>query len=135
VKCYSYSKLEGRDMNIGCDPLSWFGRHLGEVILKSFNAWQCNSLYPNVYLQTFLVSMAWVPSNYKFDLDIWGRDMVLARDTSSWCGRYLYQVILKFFTLDKPTVRTRRCTFILLIYHLYKSPINWILYLFIRTWG
>jgi hypothetical protein len=42
---------------LGCNTTSWCGRHLRQVILKSFNAWQCYSLETNVYLQTLLMSI------------------------------------------------------------------------------
>jgi hypothetical protein len=46
------------DMSLSRDTLSWCGRHLYYVILKSFHAWQSYSPDMNVYLQTLLKWMS-----------------------------------------------------------------------------
>jgi hypothetical protein len=83
------------DMSFSHDTLSWCGRHLCHAIFKSFHTWQSYS--PTIMCLFKLFSREWVPSNYKCDLDIEGRDMGLSRHISSWCGGHLCQVILKSF--------------------------------------
>lgn len=77
-KYYFVVQTDGHTM------MTWGGRHLCLVILKSLNTWQSYSQDKNVYLQTA-----------KCDLDLIGYDICLWHDTSSWCGRHLCKVILK----------------------------------------
>jgi hypothetical protein len=85
------------DMSLSHHTLSWYGRHVCQVILKSFHAWPSSAWTWMCIFKLF--SREWVPSNYKCDLDLEGRDMGLCRDTWSWCGRHLCLVtcILKSF--------------------------------------
>jgi hypothetical protein len=52
------ANLPPLDMDLGYYTSSWCGRHYSQVILKSFNAWQCYSLESKVYLQTHLIRIS-----------------------------------------------------------------------------
>jgi hypothetical protein len=66
------------DLSLSHDTSSWCGSHLCQVILKSFHALQS---YSPTWMCIFkLFSTEWVPSNYKCDLDLEGRDRGLGRD-------------------------------------------------------
>jgi hypothetical protein len=55
---YFLANITPWDKGLGCDTSSWCGRHLCQIILKSFNAWQCYSLQTNLYLQTLRITIS-----------------------------------------------------------------------------
>jgi hypothetical protein len=84
------------DMSFSRDTSFWCGRHLCQVILKSFHVWQ--SYNPDINVCTYKLLIKW---NFKMLvwLDLWGRDVIHGRDKLSLCGKHLCQIILKSFNV------------------------------------
>ena len=88
---WTYRQTNGRtDQKVACDTLSWCGEYIYEIILKSDENLQRYDQDTNMLTngQKFANEWLYGQTNGRTDLSV-------ARDTSSLCGEYICEIILK----------------------------------------
>ena len=95
---------ERTDLKVVPDTSSWFGEYICEIILKSHDKLQSYGQDTNMLTneQKFVNEWPYGQTNGWTDLKV-------VRDTSSWCGEYIYEIILKSHDKLQSYVQDKIC--------------------------